>query len=127
MKRGILPPLAILGAVLVFALWNGAAMRTDTVRWQGQLCRAEALVRQGNWPAAAEALERSYQDWSGRQTYLHIVTQHSAVHEAEEMYRRAMALAGAQEDSGFFSELAALRAQLRRLSEMELFSVKNVL
>ena len=127
MRRAVVVPLIILGAVLAFAVWNSAAMSGHTERWDGQLRQAEALAREGKWPEAAAALEASYADWSKRQTYLHIVTLHSAVDDAEGMYHRAMAFAGVQEDSEFLAELADLRDQLRLLAEMEKFSIKNVL
>ena len=91
-------------------------------------CRqADALAHSGDWAAAAAALAESYADWSGSQTYLHIVTEHDAVDDAEAMYRRAMAFAAAREDSEFRAELADLTDQLRLLAEMETGSIRNIL
>lgn len=56
-----------------------------------------------------EVLTDSYTDWSGKQTYLHIVTEHDAVDDAEAMYRRAMAFAATRELTEFRAELADLR------------------
>ena len=77
--------------------------------------------------AAGDALAKSYEDWSERQVFLHIVSEHEAVDDAEAMYRRAMAFAEEQESSEFRAELADLQDQLRLLAEMERFSLKNVL
>ena len=60
-------------------------------------------------------------------TYLHIVTEHDAINDAEAMYRRALAFAATRESTEFRAELADLRDQLRLLAEMERFSIKNVL
>lgn len=125
--RGLLGPLALLSAVLAFSLWNSAAMTADTERWRDQLEQAEGSALAEDWPAAAEALADSYRDWSRRQTYLHIVSQHGAVDEAEGMFRRAMAFAGTEEASEFQAEIADLRDQLRLLAEMERFSLRNIL
>ena len=76
---------------------------------------------------AAAALSESHEDWSGRQPYLRTVSQHSAVDEAESMYRRCQAFAAARELSEFRAELAGLREQLRLLAEMERFSIQNIL
>ena len=122
-----LKPLAVLAAVLAFALWNGAAMTGHTDRWRAQLEQADALAQAEEWSQAVEVLTDSYTDWSGKQTYLHIVTEHDAVDDAEAMYRRAMAFAATRELTEFRAELADLRDQLRLLAEMERFSVKNVL
>lgn len=120
-------PLAVLAAILAFALWNGAAMTRHTGRWRDQVQQADALAQAGEWSQAVEVLADSYTDWSGRQTYLHIVTEHDAINDAEAMYRRALAFAATRESTEFRAELADLRDQLRLLAEMERFSIKNVL
>lgn len=125
--RAYWKPLAVLGAILAFALWNGAAMTGHTDRWRDQIQQADALVQAGNWSEAMAILTDSYTDWSENQTYLHIVTEHDAVDDAEAMYRRAIAFAATRETTEFRAELADLRDQLRLLAEMERFNVKNIL
>ena len=127
MKRDMLPPLAVLAVILAFALWNSAAITGYTQRWRDQLQQAEELAASESWQAAADALSESYEDWSGSQVYLHIVSEHDAVDDAEAMYRRAMAFVLEQEPSEFRAELADLQDQLRLLAEMERFSLKNIL
>ena len=111
--RGLLGPLALLFAILAFSLWNSAAMAADTERWRDQLDQVEGFARAEDWSAAAEAL--------------HVVSQHEAVDDAEGMFRRAMAYAGAEEASDFRAEISDLRDQLRLLAEMERFSLRNIL
>ena len=127
MKRDMLPPLAVLVVILAFALWNSAAITNHTQRWRDQLQQVEELAAAENWRSAADALAESYKDWSGSQVYLHIVSEHDAVDDAEAMYRRAMAFALEQESSECRAELADLQDQLRLLAEMERFSLKNIL
>ena len=127
MKRDMLPPLAVLVVILAFALWNSAAITNHTQRWRDQLQQVEELAAAENWRSAADALAESYKDWSGSQVYLHIVSEHDAVDDAEAMYRRAMVFALEQESSEFRAELADLQDQLRLLAEMERFSLKNIL
>ena len=127
MKKEMLPPAALLAVILAFALWNSAAITGHTQRWREQLRQTEKLAIAGDWQGAGEALSESYVDWSGQQVYLHIVSQHDAVDDAEAMYRRAMAFAAEEEASEFRAELADLRDQLRLLAEMERFSLKNVM
>ena len=127
MKRALLRPLGVLAAILALALWNSAAMTARTDAWCAQLQQADALVWEDDWPGAAEVLAAGYADWQSCQTYLHIVTEHDAVDDAQAMYRRAMAFAAARESSEFHAEMADLESQLRLLAEMERFSVKNVL
>lgn len=122
-----LPSIAVLSAILAFSLWNDAHMSGETDRWRAQLSQADALVQEERWEDAQAKLAESYEDWSLRQTYLHIVSEHDALDDAEAMYRRAMAFADTRELSEFRAELADLRDQLRLLAEMERLSIKNVL
>ena len=125
--KAFLPPLLILCGILAFSAWNCQAMTAHTERWSAQLEDAAALAENEDWSAAAERLERSYQDWDSHQTYLHIVEKHDAVDDAEAMYRRAAAFLKTRETSELQAELADLRDQLRLLVEMERFSIKNIL
>ena len=127
MKKSLAVPLAVLGVILAFALWNSRCVTAETDHWREQLRQADILAQAGEWERAAAALSDSYGDWSARQTYLHIVAEHDAIDGAESMYRRAMAFAIEQESSEFRAELADLQDQLRLLAEMERFSLKNVL
>ena len=77
--RPYLKPLAVLAAILAFALWNGATMTSHTDRWRAQLEQADALAQAEEWSQAVDVLTDSYADWCSRQTYLHIVTEHDAV------------------------------------------------
>ena len=127
MKKGLWLPAALLAGILAFCLWNSASMTRSTARWQAQLEEAERLALAGDWEGTAASIQEGYDEWSKRQTYLHIVTNHDAVDAAEAMYHRALAFARSEEDSELRAELADLRDQLRLLAEMEEFSVKNVL
>ncbi|MCI7735303.1 MAG: DUF4363 family protein [Dysosmobacter sp.] len=127
MKKSLAVPLAVLGVILAFALWNSRCVTAETDHWREQLRQADILAQAGEWERAAAALSDSYGDWAARQTYLHIVAEHDAIDGAESMYRRAMAFAATEELSEFRAELADLRDQLRLLAEMEEFSIGNVL
>lgn len=127
MKRGFLLPIAVLATVLAFAIWNSAAMTKDTERWRQQLQQADQAAQAENWAGAAALLADSYEDWAHCQTYLHIVSEHDAVDDAEAMYRRAMAFAATEEVTEFRAEIADLKDQLRLLAEMERFTIKNIL
>lgn len=125
--KGFFLPLALLLGILAFSMWNSAAITNHTDRWRVQLDQAERLARSEEWMAAESALSDSYQDWTRRQTYLHVVSPHEAVDEAETMYLRCLAFARMEEASEFQAELAGLREQLRLLAEMERFSLRNIL
>ena len=117
MKRMLLPPIFVLAALLAFSLWNIRHMEGETDR----------LALSGEWAEALDALWESYDDWSHSQTYLHIVSHHDAVDDAEAMYRRAIAFGETEELSEFHAELSDLRDQLRLIAEMEALNIRNVL
>ena len=125
--RSCLTPIAILAAILAFALWNGSHMADSTDRWRDQLQQVDALAQAEAWTEALDALTESYEDWSERQTYLHIVAKHDSVDDAEAMYRRALAFAAGQEPDELRAEIAGLRDQLRLLAELERLDIRNIL
>ena len=127
MKRMLLPPIFVLAALLAFSLWNIRHMEGETDRWREQLQAADRLALSGEWAEALDALWESYDDWSHSQTYLHIVSHHDAVDDAEAMYRRAIAFGETEELSEFHAELSDLRDQLRLIAEMEALNIRNVL
>ena len=113
MKRLLLPPIAVLCALLALSLWNSSHMERQTRRWRAQLQETDRLAQSECWAEALDSLWESYDDWTLRQTYLHIVSHHDAVDDAEAMYRRAMAFAETQEITEFRAELSDLMDQLR--------------
>ena len=62
MKKGLLLPAALLGAILAFCLWNSAAMTAHTDRWRDQLEEADRLVRLEDWAGAAAAIRAGDRD-----------------------------------------------------------------
>ena len=127
MKRMLLPPVLVLAALLAVSLWNIHHMDVETDRWRAQLQAADRLALSGEWAETLDALWESYDDWSCSQTYLHIVSHHDAVDDAEAMYRRAIAFAETEEITEFHAELSDLRDQLRLSAEMEALNIRNVL
>ena len=127
MKRTLLPPILVLAALLAVSLWNIHHMDAETDRWRAQLQEADRLALSGEWAEALDALWERYDNWSLSQTYLHIVSHHDAVDDAEAMYRRAIAFAETEEITELHAELSDLRDQLRLIAEMEALNIRNVL
>ena len=69
------PPLAVLAAILALSLWNARVMERQTSRLRTQLLQSQRLAAAEDWQGAENTLSDSYEDWTGRQTYLHIVTE----------------------------------------------------
>ena len=120
-------PCLILAALLAFSLWNGQVITDFTRQCSDTLTLADQQAGEAQWDAAEESLSQSYDCWSSRQTFLHVMVHHDEIGEAEALYRRARVYLQAQDLSSFRAELTALRSQLRILAEMEQPSIKNVL
>ena len=126
MKK-LLPPIAALLLLFLLSALNGTVLTHRVEHWQHQLSQAEYWADQSQWGQTLAALEESYRDWHNTQVYLHIVLDHTAVDDAEAMYRRARAFALAEEPSEFHAEIAHLHAQLTMMANMERFSLQNIL
>ncbi len=126
MRKGYLPPILILCALMVFGLWNSKRVAALAAQWQAQLQTVGTIAQSGNWTETKEALLQSYADWSVHQTYLHVTLRHDTVDDAEAMYRRAMAFADTEEITEFQAEISDLRDQLRLMSDTEQPWLENI-
>lgn len=124
---GYYVPLLVLVALLLCSLWNAHAISAHSRRLLEQLDSAEQSARAGQWEAAARTMETGYQDWRDRRNYLHMVSRHDASNGADALYRRCILFARAGDEVSFLTELETLREQLRTLTEMEQFSLGNIL
>lgn len=127
MKRALLPPVAALVLLFTLSIWNGFTIQKETARWSSQLQQAVHFIQSENWSGVETALQTSYEDWCGKQTYLHIVLGHEALDNTEAMYQRAFAFTTAKDSQELQAELAALLHQLTLLAETEQLSIKNIL
>ena len=127
LERELGCPLFIRSNRQVTLTAEGEALYRHVTIAVEQLQAADRLALSGEWAEALDALWESYDDWSHSQTYLHIVSHHDAVDDAEAMYRRAIAFGETEELSEFHAELSDLRDQLRLIAEMEALNIRNVL
>ena len=127
MNRGYKLPLAVLAALLTLSLWNIRVLSAHSRRLLETLDHAEQRALAQEWTQAAELMESGYQDWHIRRTYLHIVSRHDAADGADALYHRCILYARAGDELDFLAELATLREQIETLTEMERFSVGNIL
>ena len=49
MKRLLLPPIAVLCALLALSLWNSSHMERQTRRWRAQLQETDRLAQSECW------------------------------------------------------------------------------
>ena len=127
MNRGYKLPLAVLAALLLLSLWNIRVLSARSQRLLATLDDAEQRVLAQQWTEAAELMESGYRDWHTQRTYLHIVSRHDAADGADALYHRCILYARAGDQLNFLTELATLREQIETLTDMERFSIGNIL
>lgn len=127
MNRGYKLPIAVLAALLLASLWNIRVLSGRSRRLLDTLDDAERRAAAQQWTEAAELMERGYEEWHTQRTYLHIVSRHDAADGADALYHRCILYARAGDELNFLTELAELREQIERLTEMERFSIGNIL
>ena len=127
MKRGFRIPLAVFAALLLASLWNAHIMSEYSERLLARLDLAEEQARAGEWTNAAGTMEEGYREWHAQRTFLHVVSRHDASNGADALYRRCILFARAGDEISFLTELEILREQLETLTEMEQFSIGNIL
>ena len=127
MNRGYKLPLAVLAALLALSLWNIRVLSAHSQRLLETLDNAEQRALAQEWTQAAELMESGYRDWHTQRTYLHIVSRHDAADGADALYHHCILYARSGEQLNFLTELATLREQIETLTDMERFSVGNIL
>lgn len=120
-------PCAVLALILTASLWNAAYIEQDVLRWCAGMDTVDRYAQDGDWDSALSVFEQSYDEWSRRQPYLHIVVEHREMDEAEALFTSARRFAQEGETAEFRAELARLRSHLLFLCEMEQFAIENVL
>ena len=119
-------PIALLGAVLAFSLFSGARIADAARAWDELLAQSQQEAAAGNWDAARETLETCHQRWLQDQFWLRVTAHHQGLDSAEELFRRAAALAGDKSCTDFMAETEALRSQIRTMAETEQLRLGNV-
>ena len=127
MNKGYKLPLGALAALLLLSLWNIRVLSGHSRELLETLDSAEQRAYAQAWTEAAEIMERGYRDWHTQRTYLHIVSRHDAADGADALYRHCILYARAGEQLNFLTELATLREQIETLTDMERFSLGNIL
>ena len=120
-------PCAILALILALSLYNTETMDRYVTAWCEELNAAQEAADGGDW-AEAEAQIRSVRSaWEDKQSYLHIVSVHAELDEAEALLAKSLSFALDQDDAEFRANTAELITQLRLLSEIQEVSIKNIL
>ncbi len=118
---------AILVSLFTAGIINYATISelSDTII--DELAISEVAAKSENWDEAANALLRADKAWDAHNTYLHIVTKHDELDEAEVLFSALLQHAMQHEPLHYYPEMAQLRAHLKHLRDAQQLSIHNIL
>ena len=125
--RALVVPLLLLIAMFSAALYNSALITRQTDRWLKELDTIDQAVEEKNWSSAMKQLQKTCDNWHSHQTYLHIVSRHNELDEADSLFSQLIVLCDEENTAETRLHLADLRAQLKLLAEMEQLTIANIL
>ena len=120
-------PCAILALILALSLYNAKVMDSYVSDWCEELDAAQEAADSGNWAEAEHQIRSVHEVWDEKQSYLHIVSVHAELDEAEALLAKSLSFAREQDDAEFRANTAELITQLHLLSEIQEVSIKNIL
>lgn len=127
MKRFLIVPVIVLGAILALCILNAAALNLRTDGWTRQAQRIADLAEQERWDQAQAAMDALSADWESAQDFLHVVIHHETLDAAQVTLTRCRTLCRLRQGDDLLPELAQLRQQLQQLDELERLSLRNIL
>ena len=118
-------PCILLTSLFIICLWNSHMMSRYSQQLQQQLQTVKECLAQQQWEQAKQQLDEYTTLWEKRQLYLHIITEHEEIDQAEDLLVSLYAFIQYEELPESMSELAYLNNQLRLLAEMQEFNWGN--
>lgn len=122
-----LAPLLALALLLGASLWNARTVAQSVEDWCAALETALPAAEAEDWDTVRETLDRVYDAWNARQTYFHVMVEHSELDAAEALFAVSRSYAESEEAAEFRANIADLLTQLTLLREMEAVSIRNIL
>ena len=120
-------PLAVLIALVALALANAAILTRQCRAWQQQTEKITELAAQEQWTQAENALEALYASWERWDGFLRMTTAHSEVEEVDTMIEECRVLLEQQNRDTLSLYAVQMNCQFSRLSELQTFSLSNLL
>lgn len=127
MRKALIWSALTLLLVLLSCMADDLILSRRCESWTAQLQTAERAAQAADWPSAAQAVTALRRDWEGWQEYLHIVINHTAISDAQQLLERCRLAVETRDEETFREAATDLHCQLRLLSELEQLSLKNVL
>lgn len=119
--------LALLALLFSAALANTRYLTAFTEEVTGLLTRAEELGEAGDWEGAITLTRSARERWDAHSTYLHVTLRHADIDSVYLFFLQVEQFLECQEGGEYSAANAALRGQLRLLSEQETLTLKNIL
>lgn len=118
---------AILTTVFSATLLNSGYLSRFTAELNALLAQAETRVGDGDWETAVQLTQEAMDRWHAHNPYLYSVLRHSDTDAVHIGLREVRAFALHRDEGEYSAANAELMTQIELLSEMERFSLQNLL
>lgn len=119
--------LTALGLCFGLAVGNGRVLDRLTGEMTDLLVQAQVLAEQEAWDRATALTEEAMELWQASEDYLYVVLRHAETDAVARQFRQVRELLQWGEEAEYTSANASLVEDIRRLSEMDAFTLKNLL
>jgi len=119
--------ISVLAFVFALSLANSWYLNRLTGELVDTLLQAQALAESEDWESAQTLTSQAQKRWEDAGGYLYIVLRHSDTDEVQSGFREVVELLEWGEEAEYASANAKLVENIRLLSEMEEFTLRNLL
>ena len=119
--------LLLLALILGLCLWSAGSVTQSVYDTSHLLEQAVSLKRQGQNLAALDTVRAAADGWHGRDTFFGTVLRHDEIDGVIQSFAQLEAYAQTDDTDDFYSNCAALLAQLEHIREMEWPYFENVM
>ena len=119
--------VGLLCAVFAATLLNSHYLLGFTGELAEYLVQAEERAEQGDWKDSDELTKQALDLWESHDFYLYTMLRHADADQVLSGFREVQEFINCQEGGEYSAANARLIAQIELLSEMEQFTIKNLL
>ena len=119
--------LALLAVVFTGTLVSSHYLSDFSTQLTGLLEQAERKAEEGDWPGADRLTQEALDRWESWDFYLYTMLRHSDTDKVQTGFREVREFINCREGGEYSAANARLIAEIELLSEMEQFTLKNIL
>lgn len=119
--------VSLLAVIFVATLANAHYLEGFSLGLKDILAQAEMVAEQEDWAVAESLTQEALQKWESHDMYLYTMLRHSDADQVHTGFHEVMEFIRCQEGGEYSAANSRLIAQIELISQMEQFSLKNLL